>query len=243
MNDQYHHEYHHHAPPHAMIDSVDLSRFLGTYVHGPMPELLHPHDHAENRTVEKTWDEQSFRESFAGASRRFGRTPLHLSDHDLSELNRLGVTWTLAATRDEFGRIAMLVAAASEAPRALFQSILQRCYDEGDTRERRSILRALPLLPSAERFVAPALEACRSHLQPLFEAMACDNPYPSRYFPDLPMNHMVLKAVSLGTALDRIIGLEQRMTPELRRMAADYVSERQAAGRSIPADVWLLLRH
>ena len=226
-----------------MIDSTDLPRFLSTYVQGPMTELSHPHDHAKNRTVEKTWDEQSFRESFAGASRRFGRTLLHLSDHDLSELNRLGVTWRLAATRDEFGRIAMLITAASEAPRALFQSVLQRCYDEGDTRERCSILRALPLLPSAEHFVALALETCRSHLQPLFEAIACDNPYPSRYFPDPPMNHMVLKALSLGTALDRIIGLEQRMTPELRRMAADYVGERRAAGRSIPADVWLLLRH
>ena len=121
----------------------------------------------------------------------------------------------------------MLVAAASEARRTLFQSVLQRCYDEGDTRERRSILRALPLLPSAECFVALALEACRSHLQPLFEAIACDNPYPSRYFSDSPMNHMVLKALSLGIALDRIIGLEQRMTPELRRMAAGY----SASGR------------
>jgi hypothetical protein len=226
-----------------MIDSSDLARFLNTCVQGPMPDFLHPHDHKKNRTVEKTWDEQSFRESFAGASRRFGRAPLFLSDHDRSEHNRLGVTWAPAATRDELGRIAMLVAAASEAPRTLFQSVLQRCYDEGDTRERRSILRALPLLPSAERFVPLAFEACRSHLQPLFEAIACDNPYPSRYFPNPPMNHLVLKALSLGTALDRIIGLEQRMTPELRRMAADYLSERQAAGRTIPADVWLLLRN
>jgi hypothetical protein len=207
-----------------------------------MSGVRHPHDHADHFIGQEIWNEKSFRESFVGASRRFGRTPLHLSDHDLSELNRLGITWTLAATQDEFGRIAMLIAAASEAPRTLFQSVLQRCYDEGDTRERRSILRALPLLPSAERFVALALEACRSHLQPLFEAMACDNPYPSRYFHDPPMNYMVLKALSLGTALDRIMGLEQRMTPELRRMAADYVNERKAAGRSIPADVWLVLR-
>lgn len=225
-----------------MIDSVGLSRFLNTYIHGPMSDMLHPHAHAENRAAREIWNEKSFRESFTGASRRFGRTPLHLSDHDLAALNRLGVIWTLAATRDEFGRIAMLITAASETPRALFQSMLQRCYDEGDTPERRSILRALPLLPSAERFVTLAREACRSHLQPLFEAIACDNPYPSTYFPDLPMNHMVLKALSLGTALDRIIGLEGRMTPELRRMAADYVNERRAADRSISSDVWSLLQ-
>lgn len=225
-----------------MIDSMGLSDFLTAYVHRLIPYDLHSHDHPESRAAQEIWNEKSFRELFAGASRRFGRTPLSLSDHDLLELNRLGITWTLAATRDEFGRIAMLIAEGSKAPPALFQSVLQRCYDEGDTRERHSILRALPLLPNAERFVALALEACRSHLQPLFEAIACDNPYPSTYFSDRSMHHMVLKALSLGTALDRIIGLEQRMTPELRRMAADYVGERRAAGRSIPTDVWLLLR-
>jgi hypothetical protein len=225
-----------------MIDSASLSRLLSTYVHEPVSGALHPHDHAESRVDQDTWNEKIFRESFAGASRRFGRTPLHLSDHDLSKLNRFGVTWRLTATRDELGRIAMLIAAASDAPQAVFQSVLQRCYDEGDTRERHSILRVLPLLPSPERFLTLAVEACRSHLQPLFDAIACDNPYPSVYFPDRPMNHMVLKALSLGTALDRIIGLERRMTPELARMAAGYVSERRAAGRSIPADVWPLLR-
>ncbi|MDQ6733733.1 MAG: EboA domain-containing protein [Nitrospirota bacterium] len=207
-----------------------------------MPSVLHPHDPAESRAVRDIWNEKIFRESFAGASRRFGRTPLHLSDHDVSELNRFGVTWRLTATRDELGRIAMLIAAAAEAPQAMFQSVLQRCYDEGDARERHSILRALPLLPGAKRFLILAFEACRSHLQPLFEAIACDNPYPSVYFPDRPMSHMVLKALSLGTALDRIVGLERRMTPDLARMAAAYVSEQRAAGRSIPADVWPLLR-
>lgn len=225
-----------------MIDSARLSRWLSTYVHEPVSDALHPHDHAESRTDQDTWNEKIFRESFAGASRRFGRTPLHLSGHDLSELNRFGVTWSLTATRDELGRIAMLIAAASEAPQAVFQSVLQRCYDEGDTRERHSILRALPLLPSPERFLTLAVEAYRSHLQPLFDAIACDNPYPSVYFPDRPMNHMVLKALSLGTALDRIIGLERRMTPELARMAAGYMSERRASGRRISPDIWRLLQ-
>ena len=225
-----------------MIDSVGLSRFLSTYVHGLVPAVLQTHHHAENLLAQEIWNEKAFRESFAGASRRFGRAQLHLSDPDVSELNRLGVTWTLTATRDELGRIAMLLAAAFEAPHVIFQPVLQRCYDEGDTRERHSILRALPLLPSAERFVTLAREACRSQLHPLFEAIACDNPYPSTYFLDLPLNHIVLKALSFGTALDRIIGLEQRMTPELRRMAADYVSERRAAGRSISPDVWSLLQ-
>lgn len=51
---------------------------------------------------------------------------------------------------------------------------------------------------------------------------------------------MVLKARFTGVALERIIGLKKRATPELRRMAADYASERGAAGRSVPKDVFSL---
>ena len=48
---------------------------------------------------------------------------------------------------------------------------------------------------------------------------------------------MVLKALFVGVAVDRIVGLDGRLTPELARMAADYASERRAAGRSVPSDI------
>ena len=85
------------------------------------------------------------------------------------------------------------------------------------------------------------MDACRSHIQPLFEAIACENPYPARHFPELNFNQMVLKVLFTGVALDRVVGLQARVTPELQRMAADYASERRAAGRSIPPDIWRLI--
>jgi hypothetical protein len=93
---------------------------------------------------------------------------------------------------------------------------------------------ALPLLPAPERFLEIAVDACRSHIQPLFEAIACENPYPAHYFPELNFNQMVLKALFTGVALARIIGCDGRVTSELSRMAADYASERRAAGRVFP---------
>jgi hypothetical protein len=42
--------------------------------------------------------------------------------------------------------------------------------------------------------------------------------------------------------VSRILGLERRKTPELRRMAADYASERRAAGRPVPADIHLAMQ-
>jgi hypothetical protein len=37
--------------------------------------------------------------------------------------------------------------------------------------------------------------------------------------------------------VERIVGLQDRVNPELLRMARDYADERRAAGRPVPADV------
>jgi hypothetical protein len=75
---------------------------------------------------------------------------------------------------------------------------------------------------------------------PVFEAIACENPFPAAQFPELHFNQMALKAVFLGVALARMLGLAERRTPELARMAEDFAAERRAAGRTVPADLSLL---
>jgi hypothetical protein len=77
---------------------------------------------------------------------------------------------------------------------------------------------------------------------PVFEALACENPYPSQYFPERNFNQVVLKAMFNSIALERIVGLKSRLNPELSRMARDYAAERTAAGRSVPADLCLALQ-
>jgi hypothetical protein len=113
-------------------------------------------------------------------------------------------------------------------------------FKTGDNAERAALLKTLPILPTPERFVDVAVEACRSSVQSVFEAIACENPYPSRYFPDLNFNQLVLKAFFTEVAVKRIVGLEARRSAELVRMALGYASERRAAGRSVPADLSLV---
>ena len=134
----------------------------------------------------------------------------------------------------EPARVAMLVSVKPDA------SMLGDLYRHGDNDERRAILRALPLLDEAWRFGELAVEACRSSVTPIFEAIACENPFPSLYFSDDSFNQMVLKAVFVGVSLARVVGLRTRLTPELSRMAEDYAAERRAAGRTIPSDLALL---
>jgi hypothetical protein len=178
-----------------------------------------------------------FRESFTTAGRFLGHAPIKATDAELQEMQEFGVDWPIGRTVDQWARIAVLLSATIHLSEEEAARLVRACYDQGDNGERQAVLRALPLLPKADRFVAIAMDGCRSHVQPIFEAIACENPYPAGEFPELNFNQMVLKALFTGVPLDRIVGLKARITPELQRMARDYECERRAAGRQIPPDL------
>jgi len=183
-------------------------------------------------------DRGALLEGFTAATRRLGRARLAPTEEEIARLAAAGVTWSIGTWgADELGRIALLVTAAAHWPEADLPALVEECYRQGDGAERQAVLRALPFLPGPERFLEIAVDACRSHIQPLFEAIACENPYPARHFPELNFNQMVLKALFTGVELARILAFEGRVTPELSRMAGDYASERRAAGRSVPPDL------
>lgn len=183
-------------------------------------------------------DRGALLEAFTAATRRLGRARLAPTEEEIARLAGAGVSWPIGTWgADELGRVALLVAAAARWPEAELEALVEECYRQGDGAERQAVLRALPLLPGPERFLEIAVDACRSHIQPLFEAIACENPFPARHFPELNFNQMILKALFTGVALARVIGCDGRVTPELSRMAADYASERRAAGRSVPPDI------
>lgn len=141
-------------------------------------------------------------------------------------------------TAEDLGRALLLRARGSDPTQAgAFVEDAIACFDQGDTREQRSWLRGVGLLPGPERFLPTVVDACRTNILTLFEAIACENPYLARYFPEPNFNQVVLKALFTGVALARIVGLPERANPELARMARDYAAERRAAGRSVPADI------
>jgi hypothetical protein len=168
---------------------------------------------------------------FAAAPRRLGKAPVTLSNEERMAFFDIPVI--ADAPGAELGRCALLAA----APEGEQDDLLAECFRHGELREKRAVLRALSLLPRPDRFCALAIDACRSHVQPVFEAICCESRYPAACFPDLAFRQMVLKALFTGVALDRIHGLDARIDPELVRMAHDYASERRAAGRPVPADI------
>lgn len=179
--------------------------------------------------------------NYTAASRRAGMTPLGAAASERASFASIapGLScehWTVA----DAARAVLLLAAAQGDERSFVHAALT-CFENGDAREQQSWLRALSLLPHHERFTAVAVDACRSHIQPLFESVACENPYAAARFSDPQFNQLVLKAMFTGVRLERIVGLARRVNPDLSLMARDYATERRAAGRSVPADLALAL--
>lgn len=165
-----------------------------------------------------------------------GRAPVELSPGEVERLRALGLP-PLAWGLDECGRGALILKALGPLPGAARVALASELFYRGEVRERRALLRVLAYLPQPEELRDLAIEACRTSVQDVFEAIAAENPYPAAHFPEPNFNQMVLKAVFVGVSVQRIEGLERRITPELARMAEGYAAERRAAGRPVPADV------
>ena len=179
---------------------------------------------------------------YASATRVLGKAAVSPSAEEVSGLTAAGVESRLDRWgTDDLGRVCLLMRLASAMPAAELGSVVAELYRTGEVRERAALLSALPFLPSSPALLELGIEACRVHIQPVFEAIACDNAYPSREFPEAAFNQMVLKCLFTGAPLDRVVGLQGRTTPELQRMVRGYVSERRAAGRTVPADAALVL--
>jgi hypothetical protein len=178
--------------------------------------------------------------TFAGCGRRLGAELLVASASERAAIEALELpvpdAWPLAA----IGRAGLLLSASERLDAGERAALVERLFRTGDNEERAAILKTLPLLPEPQSFVELAVDACRSHVQSVFEAIACENPYPARWFPEPNFNQLVLKAFFVGIEVRRIEGLASRRGPELVRMALAYASERRAAGRTVPPDLELV---
>ena len=198
--------------------------------------LVKARQHAAGGTVDELLA------AYTGSGMRVGRAALSLRDDERLRADELAPgldlsLWTLA----DAARAVLLIGRANRSDKDSFCDAAVACYEQGDAAEQTSWLRALTLLPDPDRFTMVAIDACRTSIQTLFEAVACENPFPARWFPDANFNQLVLKSLFNTISLARVVSLVSRLNDDLARMADDYVTEREAAGRFVPADIWLVL--
>ncbi|MEL6917030.1 MAG: EboA domain-containing protein [Bacteroidota bacterium] len=107
-----------------------------------------------------------------------------------------------------------------------------------DTGELETFLKFLVLLPHAENYRSTAVEALRTNIAVIFDAIALNNPYPALYFNDQEWNQMYLKAAFMQQNLQEIMHVDERANKELTRIISDYAHERWAASRKIDPLFW-----
>jgi len=122
-----------------------------------------------------------------------------------------------------------------------WMATVQQLFETADMYEQQALYAALPLLPFAEDLVPRAIEGCRTNMSLVFDAIALNNPYPARFFPEANWNQLVLKAIFMQRPLYQIQQLDERRNSALAAMATDFAHERWAAGRAVMPEVWRLL--
>jgi len=121
-----------------------------------------------------------------------------------------------------------------------------RLYWQGDPAERLAVLRALPSLddpsrpsPLGDAALPIVRDALRTNDTRLVAAAM--GPYAAQHLDDASWRQAMLKFLFVGVPVAAAAGVDARADAELGRMVRDYVAERQAAGREVPADAITLL--
>lgn len=135
-------------------------------------------------------------------------------------------------------RVALVLAYAERAGDGL-PGALEECFRFADEGELCALYRALQFLPDGARFAWRAGEGCRTNMQTVFRANACDTGFPARHFDPLAWRQMCVKAIFTGAPLWRVHGLDGRVDAELTRMVLDAAEERRSAGRPVSPELWL----
>ncbi|MGW1189723.1 EboA domain-containing protein [Streptomyces sp. NPDC002559] len=132
-------------------------------------------------------------------------------------------------------RALLLVGARAALP------AVTRLYEQGTAAERHAVLLTLHRLdlgPTALPLVEDALRTNDTRL-----IAAAVGPYAATHLDPHNWRHAVLKCLFTGVPVDAVDGLARRSRgdAELAHMLGDFAAEREAAGRSVPDGLTLVL--
>ena len=171
------------------------------------------------------------------ASRRFAKLELALDADDLAAAGEARPGWDPRGwSLADAARILLLVELSRRED--AFAAVFRDLCRTADVAEAIAFYRGLPLYARPGELEAQAAEGARSNMQVVFEAVAHRNPYPREQFDEQRWNHMILKALFIGSALAPVQGLDERRNPQLAAMLLDYAHERWAAGRAVSPELW-----
>uniref|UniRef100_UPI003B59B51E EboA domain-containing protein n=1 Tax=Shewanella gaetbuli TaxID=220752 RepID=UPI003B59B51E len=120
--------------------------------------------------------------------------------------------------------------------------IVKDYYQFGDEHEKCALLSTLYIFDTQGDALSTAIRACRCNSHNEYSAIAIDNPYPARFFPEANFNQLVLKSLFMGLNIKQIQGLKERLNETLSNMSFRYAIEQALANRVPPASLWYSVR-
>tara|TARA_R110002049_G_scaffold263561_3_gene439760 strand:+ start:887 stop:1738 length:852 start_codon:yes stop_codon:yes gene_type:complete len=141
------------------------------------------------------------------------------------------------ANLQQIARIYLLTSVLESNP-DYFKDKVANIIQVADTSELETFLKFLVLLPNAENYKFVAVDALRTNIATVFDAISVHNPYPTLYFDDQQWNQMFLKAAFMDRDLTMFHSIDLKANKDLSRIISDYAHERWAAGRTINPDFW-----
>jgi hypothetical protein len=192
---------------------------------------------AQSAALQADGSDQALAIALGMVPRRLGKADLALSSEDLDSAGKALTGWMPAGWSVADAARILLLSGLSQRDKPFAERFAGLCRT-ADVAELIALYRGLPLYPDLGALEPQVGEGLRSNMRAVFEAIAHHNPYPRQHLDQHRWNHMVLKALFIGSPLAPIQGLHERANPELARIMRDFAHERWAAGRPVPSEMW-----
>lgn len=192
----------------------------------------------ERQAIARSNDKRGFFLAFGMAPRKVGKADLGLTTDELATADAVRPGWNPQGwSIDQAVRTLLVLSLPEQSPDSLVAT-LDELFATGEVGELVALYQALPLLPHSSAHILRAAEGIRTNIKAVFCAVAHRNPYPSEQFHEDQWNQMVLKCQFIGVPMSPIVGLDKRANAKLSSMVVDFIHERRAAKRPVPADMW-----
>jgi hypothetical protein len=176
--------------------------------------------------------------AFSQASRYFKKQLLSLSEKDKEKANQLVKGFSPASWDQLQAARSYLLLHFEENDPSTWVKALNKLFETADMHEQQSLYAAIPLMPFQKEMTERAIEGLRTNISSVFDAVALNNPFPSKYFDERAWNQMVIKAVFLQRPLYQIQNANIRANHNLAKILTDFAHERWAAGRKVMPELW-----
>ncbi|MDF2156724.1 EboA domain-containing protein [Algoriphagus sp. CAU 1675] len=190
--------------------------------------------------IQSTGNSTQFFLAFSQASRQFTKNKLELNAEEIQAADDLVSGFSPDQWNELQTARTVLMLHFPQEKESWFHAINQ-LFETADMHEHQALFAALPLMPFQEELLPRAIDGCRTNVALIFDAIALDNPYAPKYFPEANWNQLVLKAIFMQRPLYRIQKLDERRNMALANIARDFAHERWSAGRMVMPELWRLV--